>query len=231
MTGYTLRREIDMNLSYLRKVSFLPNLPPIADLGAWLSFMQHHHLPTRLLDWSESPTVALYFAIEEYRQYHSWERVDRFRPNVWIVNPFALNWVASEHASSLVTSTSPNEQSGSGPGDYSRAFGCRNILPAFGAGAEGPFAGPMAVEPHALDPRMHAQRARFTVHGIDQRPIEAMFRDREAEDLEHLGFLANIDVVPDAAESLLLELAKIGVSASILFPDPDGVSKETEFAF
>lgn len=34
---------------------------------AWLSIMQHYGAPTRLLDFSESPYVALYFALEDYQ--------------------------------------------------------------------------------------------------------------------------------------------------------------------
>ncbi len=41
------------------------NISPSTKLQ-WLSLMQHYGVPTRLIDFSQSPYVALYFAIENY---------------------------------------------------------------------------------------------------------------------------------------------------------------------
>lgn len=56
--------------------------PKDDDLTRWLFLMQHYRLPTRLLDWTESPLIAMYFAVFEDNE------SDGF---LYALDPFSLN--------------------------------------------------------------------------------------------------------------------------------------------
>jgi hypothetical protein len=88
-TGYYhLNREIEQ-LGLLVRFQqqahlYVRHLPPDDDLGSWFALMQHHGVPTRLLDWTNSPYVAMYFALEQEP-----EREEK-RSAIWAID---LDWL------------------------------------------------------------------------------------------------------------------------------------------
>ena len=163
----------------------------------WIFLMQHHRASTRLLDWSESPLAALYFAVAEKRH----RGVDGA---VWCLDPVALN-----RAANLQFAFEPEIP----------AFGRDKVLDSYlpSRVLESPsklFT--VAIVGLRNTARMAAQLGTFTVNHRLHTPIEAI------GDAEHVWRW----IIPAAAKrNILEELALLEINALTLFPELDRVAE------
>lgn len=125
------------------------NLLPAPD-DAWnnLFMMQHHGVPTRLLDWSETFGVALYFALKQPAD----------EACIWILNPAELNRL-TRNRKALIDTTELG-------GSYDDFFVHRRerFDPAV-----------VALSAPRHHPRVAQQRGCFTLHNDLTTPLDGLY--------------------------------------------------------
>lgn len=160
----------------------------------WLFIMRHHGLPTRLLDWSESPLVGLYFAVDQ-------------QPNqdgvVWHLLPIELNRAAQ------IRPPHPSEIPGFGDKILD------NYLPSRLAGEQQSSLLPAAAIAPRNTRRIQAQYGVFTITHRDQISLDTV------GDQEHIW---RVIVPKSAKSRIRRELATLNISRVTLFPELDQVA-------
>jgi hypothetical protein len=208
--------QVRMMLTFRNRASAFAPTPQRAELAEWLFLAQHHGLPTRLLDWTESPLLACLFALEETLYLRIPKRYKSADIGIWLLHPIELN------ALSINLPDFPNT--------FSQSAVLENFKFAFGTTGDGlpPTALPVAIQTRFLDIRMAGQQSCFTVHGHNRSDFERLFARTE---FARKGYFRKYLIPRDLAPKLLTELDRLGVSFSTVYPDLNGLATQLRLRF
>lgn len=168
----------------------------------WLALAQHRGLPTRLLDWTYSPFVALHFATATLADMN----VDG---SVWMVNFVDANRLLPARLKKILR----DEGSDTATVDMLNVFGS---LRAFDRTARKPFV--VFLEPPSLDPRIVNQLALFSLMSSPAAMLDDWLAGRAA--------VARRVIVPAALKwEVRDKLDQANINERVLFPGLDGLSR------
>jgi hypothetical protein len=182
----TLVNEFRQNANYL-----LDKHKPSNDFE-WLFLMQHYGVPTRLLDWTESPLIALYFAVETETRASG-----KKDGALWMLEPAKLNKNTNASKDDHIPSFEE--------GLYMDDFATEKFDSGRNDGLK-----PIAAIATRNNPRIQAQLGAFTIGRSKNMPIE------NVGDGSHVVKY----IIPSKAKaSISQDLKLLGIGKFQVFPE------------
>ena len=179
--------------------------PQQLDDWEYLFAMRHHGMPTRLLDWTESLAIALYFAVLATP-----DSIDA--PCIWVLNPYELNLKAGwgrDVVAPKYLGWQPWKTGNPGDGTY---YTYGDMVAEREDGIDWKW--PCAIYPMQRIARMRAQKGWFTIHGTNPKPIDEIAPQ----------CLARIDFVGQSVTEAQQMLSLLGIDAFSVMADLDSLS-------
>ena len=199
------RRELEKCLirEFQRQYQNFDSQIALEDTLYCMSVMQHYSAPTRLLDWTYSPYVAVLFAIE---------RASRVGA-VWCLS---TKW-CEEAAAAIVGHGAISKRNR----HRDEASFQRLYMPRFGPGKRVAF----TENASQLNPRLVIQQGLFLCPGDVGASFECNLKAmRGWDDSEHI-LKIELALTPAALRDFALNLLRMNVSQATLFPGMDGFGR------
>lgn len=166
-----------------------------------LSMMQHYGSPTRLLDWTYSPFVALYFAMAQ-----STKNV----PVVWCINQKWLNDESRNAMGYLVKDRSRDETRNE-----------KSFVPLFMSG----HAIALAETPMRLHERLIVQQGSFLCPATNGALLMDILTSFDGYNHKHNLAIIELPKCLKQRTIILFELSRMNVNRQTLFPGLDGFAQ------
>ncbi len=212
--------EIEILSHFKKEASGILNHVPQADNLTWLQYAQHYGVPTRLLDFTANPLVALFFCCQ------SESKADG---SLWIINTANFHrWSSDEdickdktlrHTRKSIIDTILLNMSSAGLAESEELTKNRPIL----------------FIPPYIDQRMSAQSSRFMLWGNNDSALDNMeIEDNEMvlcpdgmriDTINDQRFWAKLIVPSNCKHSLVRELDLLNINEKSIFPGLDGIGK------
>ncbi len=182
---------------------FLEHVPDERDTFQWLALMQHHGAPTRLLDFTWSPFVAAFFALERSTKDAA----------VWALR--VPDIISATHKFPGRRRRLREDQLGlRAPGNYERYF-LDNAVPFVVVG-----------EPMVMNQRLIAQAGTFVVPGVLDRPVEEVLAGYPRADEIVVKFVLHTEKIRDDA---MYAFYNMNITNATLFPGLDGMARSLAY--
>ena len=170
---------------------------------SWLALAQHHGLPTRLLDFTYSPMVAMHFVVDDLSDFN----VDGV---IWCVDFVKTNNVLPERLKAILAEEGSNA--------FTVEMLSRVAGNLYDLDRSGPDPYVLFFEPPSLDQRIVNQFALFAMMSNPEARLDHWLRRRA-----DLGFRI---IVPASLKwELRDKLDQANISERVLFPGLDGLSR------